>query len=356
MKIGILTFSRTHNFGAILQCYALQETLKKLGAEVYVIDYRQPYIESTNRPFLWFEFVKRLFKPRSLYHYLKGIKGRTDGERKFHDFKVNFLNCTKPYRGKEIPPDFDVYIIGSDQVWSTECTQGYDPILWGDFKRQQNSKLFAYAISSNAKSIYGVADERWQTILNRFDGLSFREKSIADMIVPKTNKSISICLDPTLLVGRNIWDRVVDTKWEKENYILVYEARYLQGQEFTLRKYAQDLAKKKKCKVISRLYDYTPGDFVSLFKYANYVITSSFHGTVFGLIYNKPMTVIQLNDGHDGRYINLLKSVGAENALISITDPFSEKKINYEIVNQRIEELRKSSINYLNAIVLTKGV
>lgn len=350
MKIGILTFSRTHNFGAILQCYALQQALKELGAEVFVIDYKQPYIESTNRPFLWREFFKRIFSPILLYRYLKGIKGRTKGEKDFNEFKKHFLNCTKPY-GKHIPLDFDVYIIGSDQVWGVECTNGYDHVLWGDFKRKKNSKLYGYAISSNKKSVNGVPENEWPIILNRFDCLSFREKSIADIITSKTHKPVEISIDPTLLVGQDIWDDVVNTKWKKEEYILVYEARFLNGQELTLRKYAEDLAKRRGCKVISRLYDYTPRDFVSLFKYAKYVITSSFHGTVFGLIYNKPMTVIQLNDGHDDRYVNLLKAVGAENALISIVEPFVEKKIDYTVVNTKIEELRKHSLEYLNRIV-----
>lgn len=351
MKIGILTFSRTHNFGAILQCFALQQTLKDLGHEVLVIDYKQPYIESTNRPFSWSIFRDKLLSPMSLFRYTKSIIHRLLSEKRFESFKKKFVSCTMPCTETTIPQDFEAYLIGSDQVWSIDCTSKYDLVFWGQFKRKRNTKLFSYAISTNMKSLNTIRESSWNKILNEFNNLSFREKNTSDYIKHRTNRNVSVNIDPTLLLERNAWNRILDSKIQDGKYILVYQVRRIPGKENTLNNYATQLASKMECKVVNLTYDYSPQEFVSLFCYATYVITSSFHGSVFGLIFNKPMSVVCLGDGHDDRYVNLLKSVGAESALMKINEIFNEKTIDYELVNKKLDKLRMDSLLYLKTIL-----
>lgn len=351
MKIGILTFSRAHNFGAILQCFALQQTLKDLGHEVLVIDYKQPFIESNNRPFMWSVFFCKMLNPRLFCRYIKSIVPRFLSEKRFDSFKKRFVLCTMPCTETSIPKDYDAYLIGSDQVWSIDCTSKYDSVLWGQFKRNRNTKLFSYAISTNLKSLKTINESSWSEILNEFSNLSFREKSTSDYIKHRTNRNVDVNIDPTLLLDRNAWNRIIDSKIQDEKYILVYEVRKISGKEKTLLSYATQLASRMKCTVVNLTYDYSPQEFVSLFYHATYVITSSFHGSVFGLIFNKPMSVVCLGDGHDDRYVNLLKSVGAESALMSIDEEINEKTIDYKLANEKLMKLRMSSIQYLKNIL-----
>lgn len=351
MRIGILTFSRTHNFGAILQCFALQNVLESLGHNVCVVDYKQPYIEATNRPFLWSVFVQKILRPRLLLRYLRSVKGRLQSEKRFDEFKSKFLNCTAACSEKSLYKDVDGYIVGSDQVWSKKCTLTFDPVFWGMFKRLPSVKLFSYAISSDKETIEKVPKNLTENIKSEFCNLSFREISIANLIKKVSGKDVSVNIDPTLLLEQGTWNEIVDSKWSSCNYVLVYEARKLDGHENTLLDYANRIAKEFNSAVINLTYDYSPIDFVSLFKYARYVITSSFHGTVFSLIFNKPMSAICLNDGHDARYVELLNKLGAENALCSIDSDFNKSDIEYDLVNEKLRDLRMESLLYLKRIL-----
>lgn len=351
MKIGILTFSRTHNFGAILQCFALQNVLESFGHNVCVVDYKQPYIEATNRPFLWAVFLRKIVRPRLLLRYLRSIKNRRQSENRFYEFKSKFLNCTVACSEKSLFNEVDAYIVGSDQVWSKKCTLKHDPVFWGMFKRSPGVRMFSYAISSDQETIENIPDKLVENIKSAFCNLSLRESNIANLIKKLSGVNVSVNIDPTLLLPQESWNKIVDSKWANGNYVLVYEARKLQGYESALFDYATKMSNELNCNVINLTYDYSPIDFVSLFKYARYVITSSFHGSVFGLVFNKPMSVICLNDGHDARYVDLLHKVGAEKALVSIGADIKKSDIDYGVVNEKLHALRTESLIYLKSIL-----
>lgn len=351
MKIGILTFSRTHNFGAILQCYALQKTLVNLGYDVEVIEYKQPHIEATNRPFTLSALFKKIMNPKNLYGYIKTIRNRYLSEKRFESFKNMFLTCSTPCTSKSIPQDFNAYIIGSDQVWSLDCTLKPDPVFWGGFKRNSQTRLYSYAISTNLKSLKSIDEYMWKKVSIQFDNLSFREKAVANYVQNKIRKDVNVNIDPTLLIDAEVWYDVIDLDCKSDNYILVYEARKKVGKENALLNSASMLAKRKQCNVVNLTYDYSPQEFVTLFAHANYIITSSFHGCVFGLIFKKPMSVVCLGDGHDDRYVDLLTSVGAESALMSLDDQIHENQIDYVSISTKLNELRKTSIKYLETIL-----
>lgn len=351
MKIGILTFSRTHNYGAILQCYALQRTLEKLNHHVGVIEYKQPYIEEKNRTFVLKFALRRIKHPILFYRYIRNIWGRYKSEKRFDKFKSNFLNCTTPCSEFNIPQDFDGYIIGSDQVWSTKCTNGIDKVFWGKFKRNSSSKLYTYAISTDTNSLEKIVDLEWPVILQRFVNLSFRENSVANFIMKKSTRDIKVSIDPTLLLDSLEWNEITNNKWEKRKYVLVYQVRMNNGSGQYLLDLSKNIADSNGWEVIILDFKYTPSDFVSLFKYAQYIVTSSFHGTVFSLIFNKPLSVVCLNDGHDDRYVDLMRSVNACEALVKTGDPFHMNLIDYQKINSKISELRRSSMSYLKAIL-----
>ena len=353
MKIGILTFHRAHNYGAVLQCFALQEILRRRGHDVRIIDYRQPWIE---------EFYK-LFSIRMLRDsggvsaavaYLrKNTKkfllapSRSSNFRRFRD---SFLDMTAPCDAS-IPQDFDCYVIGSDQLWSLHCLGGKtDPVYMGKFDRPSGSRLVGYAISADMKSVRTIGADL-DELTDGFDNLSMREAEVAEKVSEFTGRRCDVCLDPTLLTDAMIWDPVVDERWKDRNYVLVYEVRWEKKNKGLLRRKAEELAAKigGGCEVIDlSTVRYSVRDFVSLFKYARYVLTTSFHGTVFSILFETPFYAFPLWNGYDLRYVELLSSIGAQDRLVDTAISLEPLPVDFASVKSRLEDRRADSFLFID--------
>lgn len=178
-----------------------------------------------------------------------------------------------------------------------------------------------------------------------------REEFAADYIEDQVGRRPFVCLDPTLLTDQNIWNPLINDKWKDERYILMYEVRRLKDNPNMLREKAENLANKYNCKIIDlSSMAYSVEDFVSLFKYAQYVVTTSFHATVFSIIFDTPFYSIKLNDGHDGRYINLLNALGLEMCCVEKNFSCSSQKINFHLAKGKLETLRKTSWEFLSGM------
>lgn len=354
MKIGILTFHRAHNYGAALQCYALQETLRLLGYDVYVIDYRQPTLEYAYKYWNFLTILKSLKCPKLFFKYLRSLPKRKKGIRIFEEFSC-FLKLTKRCDSTNIPQDFDAYIIGSDQLWVSKWTGGsLDSVYTGFFAHSKNSKIFSYAISVNRNTLDEYSDGKWEKIASNFCNISFREREMAELLCSRINLKIRTDIDPTLLLDKGIWDRLTNEKWKHTKYILTYHlpGRFDGMSEKEFIEKVKGIANQMHCDVVP-LYpmQYTVTNFVSLFKYASGVITTSFHATVFSIIYKKPLMSIVLDDGFDNRYVNLLQSIGASDALVDKDlNGGVFPNLNYRDISVKLEKLRKESIDYLNSI------
>ena len=350
MRVGILTFHRTNNYGAVLQCFALQETLKSLGYDVKVVNYAQPYIEKNNSLFN-FDFSAFFRSPRrtirNFFHRLRVYYN-------FRWFRKNNLKLTSKCGFSNIPMHFDAYVIGSDQLWTAEHTGGrLDPVFTARFKTP-SSKIFGYAISANEKSISQIEIKDLTNIVKNFDVLSFREKSIAAVISRNVNRLCRCDVDPTLLAPISCWNPLLNAKWNREKYIAVYQVRSFNGSAAIITKKARQLARLLGMSVVNLSnYKYSPADFVSVIRYSQCVITSSFHGTAFALLFKKPLWVFQLNDGHDGRCLDLLQSVGAEKCIVSLDDDLSVMpELDYEMVEHNIVNMKRDSLQYLESMKL----
>lgn len=316
MKIGILTFHRAYNYGAVLQCYSLQEALKAMGHDVWVIDYRQPYIEKSYKPFrlmMWLGYVIHVRK--DAFRYLRSYPNRKRKEHNFEKFISERLHCTSSCTKDNIPQDFDVYIIGSDQVWNWDCLgTKVDGVYLGQFNYFADSKLVGYAISAKLGSFDKIGVERLRETLDRFSFISFREEIISKVVACITNSSqFPVCCDPVFLNGSSFWDKLTDDKFKYRNYVLTYGVRNIKDDPTYLYKKGISFADRLGCELIDASSGkFSVTDFVSLFKYARYVITTSFHGTAFSLIFRRPFYSIKLHDGSDERYSSLLHIIGAD--------------------------------------------
>ena len=357
MKIGILTYHRAHNFGAVLQCYALKTVLSNFGHEVQVIDYRQPTIEAVYQYKASFNLRSFLREPIvEMNIYIKGLfyqhkKNYNKRKEIFESFCKNYLNLSSQC-GSNIQDIYDLYVIGSDMLWGAECMMGkFDPVYFGAFPHLKEHPVIGYAISSTPYSIERLGKETNFEFLSGFKALSLREYRLASMVEQYTKRSIPVCLDPTLLTDNDIWSPLINQLWAERKYILTYFIR--------LPKEDRKVISTKLKKFVSEGYEIINidlglssepirvEDFISMIKYAGYLVTDSFHGVVFSTIFHTPVHAVCLYDHGDVRYTNLLESLGLRDLLVERHFKPFIPDICFLDSDKRLSELQKSSMDFL---------
>lgn len=364
MKIGILTFHCAHNYGAVLQCYTLQEILKSMGHEVEIIDYRPLYLTK-----LYKIFSIDRFMHRNLLEMLKKsikeilmIYKRVKRFKSFQYFIQNRLNLSNNTYTESVFFMYDVYIIGSDQIWNPKITKGFDSVFWADFKFPKNNKIYmSYAASMEISSL-DIDEKNFCTnALTNFDYISVRESSLAKLLQELTDKKIETVLDPTLLANSSTWNSILKPPFLQKKYVLIYQVR----RDINVQRIASQIAKQINAEVIeiraalnwtNHKYVYqccSPEEFLGWIKYASCVVTTSFHGTAFSLIFNKSFYCLKLGKG-DMRISSLLKSIHLENRLINKNDNPIFQKINYELPKELLAGLREKSYHFLYSALNSK--
>ena len=354
-KIGILTFHRASNYGAVLQTYALQTALKKLGADVSVIDYRCETVEKAHAPG---RFVRA-----------KGVKGilRFPGKLRkymvFSAFRKRRLHLTQKADGKNVSNivnSYDALVAGSDQLWSKDFS-GVDKTYFMPFS--DSIRKYTYAISVGDKSVSTELKENLERYADSIRGISLREESAKQKIEELCHKECRVDLDPTFLLSKNEWNRIAKRPKTKNPYILIYTV----ADPINLIETAKKMAGEKgwdifylnssftgRCGVKKVRYS-TPEEFVGWFTSAECIFTNSFHGTAFSIITEKEFYVEgRSKRGKNQRSLNLMSMVDIHDRDIT-ADYIETEEINWVNVNQRITELRKNSIDYLSEIENDKG-
>ena len=354
MRIGILTFHRAHNYGAALQCYALQEVLRGLGHDVEIIDYRQKWTEAVYKVFSFTvlnqRYSKLIDKIKYLWRTTSRFRPFMIARKNYSSFRDKYLCISDKYRPDE-ELSYDVCIIGSDQVWGINCLGNKpDSVYLGNFKVKRGCIKTAYGISSNIESIdylqqHGILNES----INNFDYFSFREQAVVERVYLYTNRELEQCIDPTLLTTDCIWRPLLNNKWKARKYIVCYRARGNGDTGFSLENTAETLANNLQCEYIDLTPNqYSVEDFVSIIANAKYVVTTSFHATVFALIYRVPLASYLLHDGHDARYEDLLNRIGGSQFLYETSQsPLIGETIDWDTIYMGLSNYKKSSFSFL---------
>ena len=357
MKIGILTYHRSYNFGALLQAMALRQKIADQGHDVYIINYW---------PFYHYNMYA-LFPPRTLWHLFKGkhlkavLRYFKYWHKRYKKMRVTkaFINkYSRPYWAKYSPKvAFDVVVYGSDQIWrKQDGLEGrFNPVYFGE-NIITTKKSVSYA-GSMGKLELDDEDKRYLfSTLSRFDMLSTRETSLNDLLLSLGLKS-EVVIDPTLLLTAKEWDSLLDTsRIIKEKYVLFYQVLKYSIDEEQAMAYARShglrYVKLLTTAVTSRQDDYvietaSPETFVSLIKHAEMVFTSSFHGLVFCITYNKPFYASYVENS--SRAESIMEAVGLKHCLLPPMGkiPDAPPVIDYDEVNKRMADLRKSSIDFI---------
>lgn len=357
MKIGILTFHRAHNYGAVLQAYALQGFLALNNLHSEIIDYRPEYIESPYRlfPIESFKAANPMAFPRSIASSILFLYQRIPRRKHFKQFYDKYLNVSnqKYKQVSSFPKDYDVYLFGSDQIWNPDITRGFDPAYFGQFPKNSGSKLIAYAASMAAKKLSPQEEKFYSKALEEFDFIGVREIELRHLLQPITTKHVEVVLDPTLLLAPSEFNEILVEPKIKQKYVLIYEVRKVKVTE----EIAKNIAIQLGAKVIrvaakagwgggcETIFDASPGEFLGLIKNAACVVTSSFHGMTLSIAYNRPFYAV-LPDRYSSRTESFLSQLDLTSRCVS-TSSITFSDVEYPIVQESIKKLRGESIHAL---------
>ncbi|WP_108821332.1 polysaccharide pyruvyl transferase family protein [Dysgonomonas sp. Marseille-P4361] len=351
-RIGILTFHCARNYGAVLQTYALQEFLKSQNNEVDIINYTPSFLQLDRKL-----YSKKTFKDRSMLGKIKQlIVSPLTYSKKIARARIFALFSNKNLEVKDIDSNiiYDLVIVGSDQVWNLNLTEGEDPFYGGETNKISRNRLISYAASIGHCPINASNCQSWNKYLNNFDDVSVREYSLVEIFENISHKKISNVLDPVLLLGQEKWDRLI-TDSINEKYVLVYQI-YSNKNVIAI---ANKLANERGAKVIelsSKVDIYTKKSkkenvsveqFLAYFRYAECVVTTSFHGTAFSIINRKPFYTVKMGEGIDARASDLLNSLGLSNRLIEKSDRPTFQEVNYSEAETLLDNQQANSINFL---------
>lgn len=325
MKIGILTFHRAHNYGAVLQAYALVTYLRNVGYHAEIVDYRPKAIEEAHGTIPYGRIRKMSIKGkvRFLLRLLPFIYLRYKRAKIFCKFIEALPTSTKIYTSSDTElSDYDYLICGSDQVWNPNITDGFDSFYTGRVKT--NAHFVSYAASAEITP-QQTTIEQYRDILSNFDRVSVRESIFQEQLSKLAIKKIEQVLDPIFLLTPEQWKSVSLNPFDSKSYILVYQVK---RDDYVLQ-YARDLAKIHNCYVREitaetefmpnpeRHVTLSPQEFVGAFANAKMVVTTSFHGTAFSVMFNKPFATMMFGTPGDYRALDLMNTLGIENSTIA---------------------------------------
>ena len=358
MKIGIITQPLRYNYGGILQNYALQEVLRQMGHEVVTLNSKVKAKRTPKRVIK--EFIKWvILKLRNSKGYVLGvIKFYTSDEilaRNTSIFVKQFIETENI--GKLINPKFDALIVGSDQVWRPEYSNLDEAFLC--FANKWNVKRLAYAASFGIDSVVfsPTECEKYGTQLRRFDAVSVREKSGVHICKTIFNVDAEHVLDPTLLLTSDdyveklgllnfpkspgeLFYYFLDNNIEKMAIVKKISS-LLKFLSFTVNSNVEDLESPIENRIQPPVEKW-----LRAFYDSSLVITDSFHGCVFSIIFNKPFLLVINEKRGESRFLSLFEQLGIYNRLIEQNSPIDVSTF-MEKPNVNLAELRNKSIEFL---------
>lgn len=359
MKVGVLTFHRAVNFGAILQVYALQQTLLRMGVESEVVDYRSPAIEQRyERPSLG-----SLLRPKAIAVTLLRNTYTHDNRPNFRRFVEERLAVSDdvydgPLSLRNAIGKYSMFVTGSDQVWNYQIT-GFDTSYFLDFAPPE--LRFSYSASFGLEEIPANFVPQYENLLRDFSGISVREISGKRLVRELADRDSVVGLDPTLLLDQADWFNIAEKVDVDGSFVLLY----MLFEDHDLVRQAKSYARRHGLTVIyisDRLFRFPgittlanlrPEQWIGLFRDAEKIFTNSFHGLAFAINFEKSFE-LRLLPGRSKvnsrlRDLLLLLDVDIERAIAG-------GPMDWDSVRGKLQECRASSIDYLRWATQRRGV
>lgn len=364
MKIALITIHDVNNYGAALQTYATLKNLQSYG-QVTTLNYKNPLFKSHSRLVRLNASIHGLMM---LMHDLLRLPSRYNALKKFSDFQKNYLSLSPPLSHAQLIEtnhQFDAFICGSDQIWNPRVTNNsisFNKAYFLNFVPNTKVKVsYASSIGSYTFTDENIADLK--TLLADFTAISTRENDgVKKLKSALPDRKISHVLDPTLLLSANEWCthlNLGNTTEHPERYILVYSVprikaisaiTQLMAKLLNLKVLVIDQMLRPITKCDAHIKDAGPREFVELFSKAEYVITDSFHGTCFSIIFGKPFISI-CNPTNSNRIVSLLESLDlADRAIYAPEQIKNIKNYNPDEAWKKLEKLKNESKKFLAAL------
>ena len=383
LRIGILTYHFSDNFGALMQAYGLKTWLGGLGHHVEFINYHPSHVEDGGDFCRLLDLGQAKANAKIAYLKLSALQRRMFGNRAqaaaFEAFRQDELNVAGPrletrdkveaYLAKLLPP-YDLIVVGSDQIWAASTQRGLDPVYYADFAVPAQTRRVSYAPSFGRATVDAVHHDATRKLLAGLDGISVRERSGVQIVKALTGQDVACVPDPTLLLG-DFSSAIQTAEATPSGHVFCYALRSGAG----IRDIAQLVAGKLKTELLSpynvhrrwleigRTVYPSPKGWVAMLDRAAFVVTNSFHGTVFSILQRRPFLVVGLpgtRTSLNERALNLLDEVGLRHRFIANGDMATAQArlaepIDWEAVVPRLAVLQKSGRDYLSSELARSG-
>lgn len=352
MRIGIITHPLYANYGGILQNYALQQVLKKMGHEPVTLDYMPSlsfgrYLLYAGKGALCSIIPSKRHPIKPYAHFLKRPASIDSFVHKEIALTKTIPNYTRRILHKN---GIETIIVGSDQVWRYSYNSNHIEDMYLAFVKNYPCLKIAYGAS------FGV--EKWdypeaatanvKKLIKRFDAVSVREDSGRKICKYYLDIDSAVVIDPTLLLNSSDYDALCDKVVPNTK---PYLAAYVLDQSEEKDVFIQSIAKEKNLQVKKMTVSengLSVEQWLSIIKDADFIITDSYHGTLFSILFRKQfLTIINRGRGAD-RFVTILKAIGLEDRLVyDISTPLNTCMIDYSVAYEALDDLRLKSYSFL---------
>lgn len=353
MKTAFITIHVGFNFGSVLQTIATSRILEDAGTEPVCINYIPPRVTEKR---YWKEGLTSpvRFTRRLLFYPFHCVT-----KRNYSRYLAKHCRLTKPIYNEDdfarVCPWADYYISGSDQIWNYKHNEGIDKHYFFD---GINGNKIAFASSIGMTEIPEEYADYMKQTLKHYSAISVRESSAVELLSQWGIKSTHL-IDPTLMLNKETWAHYASERLIKESYIFVYLPYNVKDKETiynSVRKIAGD-----KHKVVSFSWDHQkdkyadktitfadPGDILSLFIYADQVVTNSFHGTAFSINLNKQFWVY-MPSHFSTRLLSIIELCDLNNRILEgvISDGQLNEKVDFAEANRILDAERENAIRFI---------
>lgn len=355
MKVGILTFHNVTNYGGVLQCFALQNALSNLDYDAEVIDYTNEYFKKYYSPF----FIQEKNLRKFLY-MVYAFRQKCGRNKKFREFRDKWLKMSEQtFDAKsiiQVDTIYDAIITGSDQVWNMELTRGDENYMLPFCKK---AKKVSYAASFGFSKVPNQLREVYAEDLKGYSAMSVREESAAQIVKDLIGIEPPVQIDPVFLLTENQWEKTLDGEPRlcEQEYICVYKINQSEAYNLAKRLSAETnlpvvtIKADKTCpREFIKLKEASPTDFVNAIYNAKYVITDSFHGTAFSIVFKKNFVSCadKRKNNRNTRIDNVLKCFQLSHRTDASGLSALESQDDMKTVDQLIAQERKKAFEFLN--------
>lgn len=361
--VGILTFHCADNYGAMLQAYGLKRFLEERGITVDIVPYEPPFM--TGRHW-WIPYIPACSFLKILCRGWNGWKRNIMLGKDFFRQRTNMRRFRKKYliragqkrlffKSQLRKLQYQCYIVGSDQIWNPDITLGLRKVYFGAFGSRRKKKVIAYAASLGGDCLSEKYDRKFSELLRHVNVISVRERAAIPYIKQFCRKKVCVMPDPVFLLKENEWKKIEKIP-DRENFIFVYMTEF----NSELVHYVKVLAKQKKLGIVQikggleinlpnviadRIAG--PAEFLGYVHKADYIVTNSFHGVAFSIIYQKKFLVFQ-HSSLGERINNILTVYDMQDRVYRKGENIEiERDIEWERIREHTEDNVRKAENFL---------